>query len=463
MRANVCRRRPASDVWFDLGLALLVAGLALLIAFDATRFAVGRGELLALLMLPAVAGFALGWIFRGGPRRASEPAPPAAPAEAGSDEAQRLLVNIIDSVEASVMTVSSAGTITSFSAVAERTLGYGAADVVGQHFGAVFPNIPENAELRDMILTALTARRTYSSVEVNAATADGTPVALGVTLSLLRDETGQLRGIVLTFKNLGELNRLREQVRRTDQLASLGRLSAGMAHEIRNPLGSLSGLVELLQEDFAEGDPRRQYTKTILRTISQLNSLVENLLEFSHPPVTRSETCDIRDLTSEAVRLCAFEQRGRPVFLNETYSPEPVNALVDRESLTRAIVNIVRNAYQATPDNGAVSASVRHGRVAPDGSREAFIAIHNDGSYVPPGDREKLFTPFFTTKSSGTGLGLPISHQIVAAHSGRIEIESGTKSGTTFRIVLPAGSGVPAGMEQAAPASALRRMEEALA
>lgn len=461
MRANSCLRRPARDVWFDLVLALVVAGLAVLIAFDATRFAVGRTGLLALLMLPAVAGFALGWIFRSGSERPAEPIPSAEPAEPPPDDTQRLLLNIIDSVEASVMTISSAGTVTSFSAVAERTLGYSAAGVVGQHFGAVFPNIPENSELRDMILTALTARRTYSSVEVDAATADGTTVALGATISLLRDETGQFRGIVLTFKNLAELNRLREQVRRTEQLASLGRLSAGMAHEIRNPLGSLSGLVELLQEDFAENDPRRQYTQTILRTINQLNALVENLLEFSHPPATRSEICDVRDLTADAVRLCALEQRGRPVFLSENYSPEPVNALVDRESLTRAIINIVRNAYQATPDNGAVSISVRHGRTAADGSREALIAVHNDGSHVPPEDREKLFTPFFTTKSDGTGLGLPIANQIVAAHSGRIEVESGTESGTTFRIVLPAGSDIPIGTGQE-PAVALCRMEEAL-
>jgi PAS domain S-box-containing protein len=169
-----------------------------------------------------------------------------APEEA---EQQELLSHIIDSVEGGVMTISSSGTITSFNVVAERTLGHDAKAVVGQHFGLVFPNVRENRAIRNMIISALTAQQTFSSAEVGAATATGDTRALGITISLLRGEARRPRGIVLMFKNLAELKRIREQVQRTDQLASLGRLAAGMAHEIRNPLGSLHGLVELIRED----------------------------------------------------------------------------------------------------------------------------------------------------------------------------------------------------------------------
>jgi len=357
------------------------------------------------------------------------------------DEGARLLGNIIDSMEGGLMTISSAGTVTSFNSVAQRTLGHEATDVVGRHFGVVFANVPENRTLREMITSALTAHRTVSSVEVEAAAADGSPVALGVTISLLRAEAGRHRGIVLTFKDLAALNQIREQVERTRQLAYLGRLSAGMAHEIRNPLGSLRGLVELMREDFPEDDPKWEYTNTILRTIDRLNTLVENLLAFCQPAVTDMEPVDVCNLTRRCVRFCAVEQGGRNISLREYYSSEPLYVLADRSSLARAIINIVRNAYQATPENGVVAVSV-NGRPARlnDEPGRAVIAITNSGSYVNPDDRGKLFAPFYTTKSDGTGLGLPIANQIITAHAGQIEVESEMDTGTTFNIMLPASS-----------------------
>ena len=364
---------------------------------------------------------------------------PTLPAKADEvDEEARLLGNIINSMEGGVMTISSAGTVTSFNSVAQKTLGHQAHDVVGKHFGAVFANIPENRALREMITSALTAHRTASSVEVAAVTAGGSAVTLGVTVSLLRGEAGRHRGIVLSFKNLAELNQLRGQVERTRQLAYLGRLSAGMAHEIRNPLGSVRGLVELMSEDFDEDDRKLEYTATILRTVDRLNTLVESLLAFSQPAVTDMERIDVRELTRECVQLCSMQQDGRRVRLKEFYAAEPLCVLADRDSLVRAVLNIVRNAYQATPDDGVVAVTV-HGR-APRHNEDpghAEIAVTNSGSYVNPDDHSRLFAPFYTTKSDGTGLGLPIANQIITAHSGQIEVESEMDTGTTFNVTLP--------------------------
>jgi len=368
------------------------------------------------------------------------------PPETG--QGAKLLSNIIESVEASVMTISSSGTITSFSAVAESTLGHAAQDVVGRHFGSVFPNVPANLAVRDMIISALTAHRTYSSEEVQAVTAEGETVLLGVTVSLLRDAAGRTRGIVLTFKNLADVHRLREQVQRTRQLAELGGLAAGMAHEIRNPLGSVHGFVELIQEDMEEDDPRRAYTATILRTVGQLNSLVEDLLEFSQPPVARWEGLDVRDLAHEALQLCLPDEKEARLSVAEQHAPEPLPVFADRTSLVRALVNIVRNAFQATPDGGRVVVSAGPlPSTSADGTGRVAIAVHNTGSYVAPEARHRLFTPFFTTKSGGTGLGLPIANQIVSAHEGQIEVESDPDGGTTFRVVLPGGPAAePAGL-----------------
>jgi len=356
-----------------------------------------------------------------------------------SDE-QKLLSRIIDSMEGGVMTLSPQGAITSLNAVARKTLEPDSRDLVGRPFDAVFPRVPQNDPLREMILAALKRHETFSSVEVNAATPGGT-VALGLTLTPLRGRGSRPQGIVITFKDLAELQRLRAQVRRTDQLASLGRLSAGMAHEIRNPLGSLRGLTELIHDDLSEADPKRRYTATILRTIDHLNTLVESLLDFSQPPVNQLEPHDLRDIAHESLQFCSLEDLGRPVRLIEDYSADPVPVLADRESLARAVNNLLRNAFQATPAGGTVRVTVRRAPSLQDGQPDtATLAVTNTGSCIPPEDREKLFTPFFTTKSDGTGLGLPIANQIVSAHSGQIELRSDPSAGTSFIVVLPAAS-----------------------
>jgi two-component system, NtrC family, sensor histidine kinase AtoS len=416
-----------------------------------------RGAALGAAVVAAVSlGGLLGWLLRARRSRAarandadlsaSSPAPSAA-AEPADD--QRLLGQIIDSIEGGVMTVSSDGTVTSFNPVAQETLGYDAHDIVGQHYSTVFGDIVDNRAIRGMIAAAIKGHQTFSSEEVEVAKSNGELVSLGVTLSQLRDPAGHTRGTVLMFKDLAKLMSLREHVRRTDQLASLGRLSAGMAHEIRNPLGSLHGLVELIQEDFAEDDPKRKYTGTILRTIGQLNELVENLLEFSQPPMTHVEPHTICDITHECVQFCSIEHRDDGVEIVEDYSAGPAWVRADRETLSRAIINIIRNAIQATPSGGCVSVSVR--RVPAQDNRAECIAvdIHNTDSLVQPEDRDKLFTPFFTTKPTGTGLGLPIAHQIISAHSGQVEVESELDSGTTFSIMLPIVAEPSPALEQA--------------
>jgi PAS domain S-box-containing protein len=434
-------RRWARRALLALGPAALAAALWLiLVQFPATRDAAAvlavAGAALAAAAAAAGFGGALLWDRAGGPTDPAED--PTVEVRTDLLEDQELLGDIIDSMEGSVMTISSGGTITSFNAIAERTLGYEAPAVVGRHYSTVFEDIPPNRAVRDMIDSALRANQTFSSVEVSAATASGRPVALGITISVLRGEVGRPRGIVLTFKNLAEIKRLREHVQRTDRLASLGRLAAGMAHEVRNPLGALHGLVELIEEDFSHEDPRRQYTRTILRTIDQLNTLVEHLLEFSQPPIAQLDRHDVTRIVDDAVQMCALEHKDRGVLLREHYGSEAIIIQADREALTRALVNVVRNAYQAAPSGGAVAVSVRsYPPEQPGRPEQVHIAVTNDGSHIRPEDREKLFTPFFTTKPDGTGLGLPIAHQIVTAHGGRIEVDSTPESGTTFTVLLP--------------------------
>ncbi len=382
-------------------------------------------------------GFVIGWAL---PRRihtADEAAADEVDEEENSEE-EKLFGYIIDSMEGGVMTTSADGMVTSFNGVAEKTLGRQSKSVVGRHFGAVFPDAPENAQIRRMIHSALCDHRTFSSVEVSAALPSGGQVSLGVTISPLRGGDGPHQGLVILFKNLAELKRLRERVEQTDQLASLGRLSAGMAHEIRNPLGSLHGLVELIGEDLEPDDPRWRYIHTILNTIDQLNELVENLLEFAQPPIGDREPHDVRTIVRHCVEMCRLDTGDKEVEVEYDQPEQPIYVTADRERLGRAMINILRNAFQATPEGGTVRTVVRRAPSArADSSEHVVIEVRNTGSYVSPVDREKLFTPFFTTRPGGTGLGLPIAQQIISAHDGVVELDSDPDRGTTFHVFLP--------------------------
>ena len=347
----------------------------------------------------------------------------------------KLVSYTLDSLEGGVITVSREGVVTSFNSVAERVLGYRAEDVIGIHYSRLFPATGDMKRLAEMAQAALVTGTMFSSEEAVMRTRERTRIPVGITISQLRDEHGNSLGIVLIFKNLAEIKQIRDQIARTERMASLGYLSAGIAHELRNPLGSLQGLAELIEEDMPPGDPRRIYTETFIREIDRMNKLVEDLLCFAQPPITAVERRSLNDIVHDSVTFAAYDFQDRVVDVKTSYAPGLPDVLVDVERLSRSLLNIIRNAYQAVPDGGTITASTG---LRPRGTENrVFVRITNTGSYIEPEIRAKLFTPFFTLKKNGTGLGLSIALQIVKGHSGDIEVDSDPDEGTTFCIELP--------------------------
>jgi signal transduction histidine kinase len=238
--------------------------------------------------------------------------------------------------------------------------------------------------------------------------------------------------VTIAFKDLNQMRSLRARLQQADQLVALGTVTAGVAHEIRNPLASIRGLAELLGRDVPAGDRRRQYVDTILQSIDRLNHLIEDLLLFSAPKASDTTEVDLGGLVAETMLLARHGLGGRPLTLNEKSMAS--GALVvrgNRERILQVLTNVVVNATQATPDEGTVTVWTdrRPGT--------AVVAVHNTGSFIPPDVRRRLFVPFFTTKPAGTGLGLAIAQQIVTALDGRIDVDSSPESGTTFTIEMP--------------------------
>jgi len=236
----------------------------------------------------------------------------------------------------------------------------------------------------------------------------------------------------LREKELREAMPLLDRVRRADQLAALGFLSARLAHEIRNPLGSIQGLVELMDKDFQKDDAKKGYVRVILKSIERLNVLVEELLKFARPGSEVLEYHNINHVLGEAISFVKNEFVAKGMEVIEDYQDNLPLIQIDHQRIYQAFLNIIRNAFQFAPEGETI-------RIATMNQPTGFIGIcfFNSGSYIPVEDLDRIFVPFFTTQESGVGLGLCIAYHTIAAHGGRIRVESSPDSGTTFIVELP--------------------------
>jgi two-component system, NtrC family, sensor histidine kinase AtoS len=331
-----------------------------------------------------------------------------------------------------VITFDADGRVMGSSAAAEATLGYREEDLVGRRFGDVFTPASGSGASLTAVETAIANRKPVSVDDVEILAADGRPVRIGITASYLQQRHSDVVGVTIAFKDLNQMRSLRARLQQADQLAALGTVTAGVAHEIRNPLASLRGLTELLGRDVQPGEPRYKYVETMLESIDRLNRLIEDLLLFSKPKAGYISLVDLKQVVSETV---SFTQHGlgeRRVTLEVSVDPShPLVVRGNRQRVGQVLSNILLNGVQATPDEGRITVS------AGERDGHAHISVHNTGSFIPPDIRRQLFVPFFTTRPSGTGLGLAIARQLVTALDGRIDVESDPATGTTFTIELP--------------------------
>ena len=197
--------------------------------------------------------------------------------------------HIIESMTGGVITIDMKGQVVTFNKSAELILGYDSQQVVGKPIVDLFPEESMNTDFTKIIHATLREKRTSSSREITIVSRTGRKIPIGITTSLLRDKNNTFLGIVVTFKDLEHIKHLEEQMRRADRLAAVGSLAAGIAHEIRNPLGSVKGLVQLLKEDLPSQDKKHAYAEVIVKEVDRLNKVVEELLSFARPDKSELE------------------------------------------------------------------------------------------------------------------------------------------------------------------------------
>jgi signal transduction histidine kinase len=266
-----------------------------------------------------------------------------------------------------------------------------------------------------------------------------------LTYQLAKANREQTRKAEAAVEQLAEANRslheAQDEVRRTERLAALGQLTAGLAHELRNPLGTMKSSAELLTRNVAgENEIAREMAGYIATEVDRTNSLITRFLDFARPQSLKLEKGDLAGLLDRVIERFEKEKSGAAasVSVYKNYSPDIPAVPFDAQLLERALLNLVTNAAQASSAGAVVT--VKTQLVETGGGRSVEIAVIDRGSGIDPKNVQSIFNPFFTTKSDGVGLGLAIVSKIIDEHGGQIAVESTLGEGTAFRVVLPARS-----------------------
>jgi two-component system sensor histidine kinase HydH len=257
-------------------------------------------------------------------------------------------------------------------------------------------------------------------------------VPVSVSASKIINEEGQFVGKVLILRDLGEVRRLQDEIRRKEKLAAIGGLAAGVAHEIRNPLSSIKGIASYFKSKYDKNSDDQEAAGVMIQEVDRLNRVISELLEFARPTKLNLKSTDVNDLLEHSVRLIQQEAATKGITIKLNLSQKQLVADMDSDRFSQCLLNLYLNALQAMDTGGrlTIENSLTEERLIK-------IEIKDTGSGISSEDLNKIFDPYFTTKTKGTGLGLAIVHNIVDAHNGQIKVRSVAGQGTTFTIIIP--------------------------
>jgi two-component system sensor histidine kinase PilS (NtrC family) len=288
----------------------------------------------------------------------------------------------------------------------------------------------------------------YQRYETLLSNHDGGKIYLGFSISPLTDPGGALIGHTLIFQDITKFKEMEDEMKRVDKMAAVGVLAAGMAHEIRNPLASLSGSIQMLESELSLDDHQRHLMEITLRESERLNALITDFLLFAQPPQTHKVPYPIKRILEETIDLLSHSACFHDRIHIRRPDQDEVRVPVDPDQMKQVFWNLFINAAQSMPNGGEIQVRMVRGNgwgvtglpfLSQFGGKEwAKISVIDSGNGIAQEEREKIFEPFFTTKENGTGLGLSIVHRIIENHNGLIRVESELGRGSSFIIYLPA-------------------------
>jgi len=254
--------------------------------------------------------------------------------------------------------------------------------------------------------------------------------------NVVKDNKGDPIAIVTTCEDITERKEMQKQLLRSERLAGIGELAAGIAHEIRNPLGNISSSAQLCLNKFKLNDDLKQFLEIILRNSRNANKIIKELLDFANPRSISLKSGNINEIITDVIKLASPRCLESKVKIEIDKDNEIPEIMMDRKWLEQAFLNFILNAKDSMSNGGFL-----HVKTLSDPEKKEIKIIFSDtGEGISKENMKKIFDPFFTTKDNGVGLGLSLVHQIISAHNGMINVNSTIGKGTRFQIMLPVDS-----------------------
>jgi two-component system sensor histidine kinase HydH len=335
--------------------------------------------------------------------------------------------NVVENVPIGLLALDNQGRIAAFNHAAESILQLSVSKIIGREAKQILP--PE-------LLEEIKHSQNQDDViekEIKCTTSEGNLVPLEIGASRIKDEADVFLGNVLLFKDLTEVRALRREVARSQRLASVGRLAAGVAHEIRNPLSSIKGFATYFKERYPDRPDDQQTADIMIQEVDRLNRVVGQLLEFARPISVKRQPISLQALLNDSIKLIKDRAAEKNISIQTQNNTQVDEVRIDPDRINQVLLNLYLNAVDSMENGGElkveISSDAQH--------RNVVIQVSDSGGGISRENLSKIFEPYFTTKSTGTGLGLAIAHNIIEAMGGKITVESDKEVGTTFSVALP--------------------------
>jgi two-component system sensor histidine kinase PilS (NtrC family) len=347
---------------------------------------------------------------------------------------------ILTSMDSGLITTDGDNMIIYANRAAEETLGFALPELYNRNIEEYF-STQEKGSLQEVLDSALRKQRRWEKrgLELRARTVEGKELPIGFNLSAIKDSSGQPVGKVMVFSDLTEVKELERRLRTIDKFQAAGELAAGIAHEIRNPLTSISGSIEMLRESGNVSKTDRELLSVIRKESDRLNRIIEDFLCYARRGSLDMKKEDVREIVKESI---AMLQRGRKLGAGiriDLVAPEtPGIVSADKSQMSQVFLNLLTNAVDAM--NGSGTISIRISSATRNG--DYSVTISDTGQGIPMERLGRVFEPFFTTKREGVGIGLCIAERFVREHNGQLRIVSEEGKGTSVTVVIPREQGV---------------------
>jgi two-component system nitrogen regulation sensor histidine kinase GlnL len=353
--------------------------------------------------------------------------------------------NLIESLEAGVICVDTELRITVFNQSAERQTELSRVQTIGNQLKDIFKL---NQWLINILDSTLHTGKLFNEHSGEFKRRLGTTLPVSVGTNILTNKSGEVIGVAALIKDLSGIKSLEAEALRKDRLAYIGTFAANLAHEVRNPLGGIKGSAQLMSRRLKEDDRElRKFTDIITKESDRLNLIVNEMLDFAAPKILKKRALNIHKILDHVIELTVpdieKDAKGSKIKIIRKYDPSLPPVAGDSNQLTQVFLNLIKNARESITEDGVISVAtnmVTDFRLTTEEKGKTkllAITIEDTGSGIREKDIEKVFTPFFTTKSKGSGLGMAISYKIIKEHDGFLHIESTSEKGTIMLVHLP--------------------------